>query len=235
MCEDVSRIVNCHDVIQGVLRCSSMCEEWPDIRCDRDWKNMHDAWCRFEELGSLIFARISQKTIPNSLRIYKVALALGDYLKVRAHACIGGPTLKTCFVMFCMHYWPDMQMMQYMRMFGHCGCLQQKTQVWTVWESNCNISTRQRDDATWCAKPANHIAGHIHCDSVTQARHIHSGGQGQAPWWATPCRGHARTSLVWKRFVPSPSTVHRWETFRRMPDVVGGAAHCWCKKSASWR
>ena len=46
----------------------------------------------------------SQKTFPNSLRIYKVALALGDYLKVRAHACIGGPTLKTCFVMFCMHY-----------------------------------------------------------------------------------------------------------------------------------
>ena len=46
----------------------------------------------------------SQKTIPNSLRIYKVALALGDYLKVRAHACIGGPTLKTCFVMCCMHY-----------------------------------------------------------------------------------------------------------------------------------
>jgi superfamily II DNA/RNA helicase len=27
MCEDVSRIVNCHDVIQGALRCSSMCEE----------------------------------------------------------------------------------------------------------------------------------------------------------------------------------------------------------------
>lgn len=25
-----------------------------------------------------------------SPRIYKVALALGDYLKVRAHACIGG-------------------------------------------------------------------------------------------------------------------------------------------------
>ena len=56
-----------------------------------------DARCRFER-DLVFFSIISPKTHQDSLRIYKVALALGDYLKVRAHACIGGRTLRTRFL-----------------------------------------------------------------------------------------------------------------------------------------
>ena len=47
MCQELSIVT----MDSRCIRCSSMCEEWPDIRCDRDWENMHDAWCRFEELA----------------------------------------------------------------------------------------------------------------------------------------------------------------------------------------
>ena len=96
---------------------------------------MHDAGLS-ESL--CFFSKMFPKTLPDSLRIYKVALALGDYLKVRAHACIGGRTLKTRFL--CNTELTDASDSDdtlHARVWPLR--VQQETQGWTVWEDNFHI------------------------------------------------------------------------------------------------
>lgn len=66
---------NVQILVEDVTEIGRTCMMMPDAGLSKSWDLCNDF-----------------PSIPNSLRIYKVALALGDYLKVRAHACIGGRT-----------------------------------------------------------------------------------------------------------------------------------------------